>query len=355
MHDGAWGSGGTALHADAVNSLHGRLRAPATGSGEHGGGSRESPGCCEMEVEDEGEDGGDRVAVGGGSGRGGGQWRRFSWRDTSDALYTVLRERGADSLVAEAGAFVEAFPPSTGALPIPPRMRFEFHPPRIQPLPHAAASPGEYFLLFLADLQERRARAGGQPMRHVLVLLAADSAALGIFSDGQLVAHKVVTAYTIRAKQGKSQLKHLRQGGSAGRMSAGGGLRVQEARRFVHRIAEANRPQLSSLTSKLREWKEEVRCADLIFYSGDILASQDIRGLLGPCDDRWLRVPMSVRAPRFKDLERVFYALNHGKCGLACAPVVASGNADVRPLGAIGGGLESVKLPALGRALDEQT
>eukprot|EP00850_Spirogloea_muscicola_P004261 SM000018S03626 [mRNA] locus=s18:369470:372222:- [translate_table: standard] len=388
-HNGARGSRGTALHADAVNSFHGRLGAPATGSVEHGGGSRESPGC--WEAEDEDEDGGDGVAAGG-SVRGGGRWRRFSWRDTGDALYAVLRERGADSLVAEAGAFVEAFPPSTGALPIPQRMRFEFHLPRIQPLPHAAANPGEYFLLFLADLQERRARASGQPLRHLLVLLAADSAALGTFSDGQLVAHKVVTAYTIRAKQGKSQLKHLRQGGSAGRMSAGGGLRVQEARRFVHRIAEASSPQLievPSLTSKLREWKEEVRCADLLFYSGDvrlwkeasapmpacmlqsvagwqgealsvstddnILASQDVSGLLGPRDDRWLRVPMSIRAPRFKDLERVFYALSHGKCGLALAPAVAGGDADVHPLGAMGGGLESVRLPSLERAPNKQT
>eukprot|EP00850_Spirogloea_muscicola_P005691 SM000026S08940 [mRNA] locus=s26:643281:645606:+ [translate_table: standard] len=311
----------------------------------------EAIGRAPAAAEDEDEDGGDGVSAVG-SVRGGGQWRRFSWRDTSDALYAVLRERGVDSLVAEAGAFVEACPPSTGALSVPPWLRFEFRPPRIQPLPHAAASPGE----FLADLQERCTRAGGQPLWHLLVLLAADSAALGTFSDGQLVAHKVVTAYTIRAKQGKSQLKHLRQGGRAGRMSAGGGLRVQEARRFVHRIAEASSPQLiegPSLTSKLREWKEEVRCADLLFYSGDILASQDVSGLLGPRDDRWLRVPMSVRAPRFKDLERVFYALSHGKCGLAPVPVVAISDADVRPLGAMGGGLESVRLPALERAPDE--
>ncbi len=47
----------------------------------------------------------------------------------------------------------------------------------------------------------------------LLVLLSADSAALGIFQDGRLVQHKVLTGYTVRRKQGKAQLTYGRQGG----------------------------------------------------------------------------------------------------------------------------------------------
>jgi hypothetical protein len=49
--------------------------------------------------------------------------------------------------------------------------------------------------------------------------------------------HQVVTAYTVRAKQGKAQLHYLSQGGP-GRMSVGGGLRARETRRLFTHICE---------------------------------------------------------------------------------------------------------------------
>ena len=53
-----------------------------------------------------------------------------------------------------------------------------------------------------------------------------------------LLFAKVVTAYTVRAQQGKSQLKHLRQGGSRGGMSVGGGIRARESRRLFVKFNE---------------------------------------------------------------------------------------------------------------------
>ncbi len=47
--------------------------------------------------------------------------------------------------------------------------------------------------------------------RHVAVLLSADSVALGIWDDGLLARHKVVTGYTVRRKAGKAQLTYLRR------------------------------------------------------------------------------------------------------------------------------------------------
>jgi hypothetical protein len=51
------------------------------------------------------------------------------------------------------------------------------------------------------------------------------------------VSHQVITAYTVRAKQGKAQLHYLRQGGP-GRMSVGGGIRARETARLFSRICE---------------------------------------------------------------------------------------------------------------------
>lgn len=48
----------------------------------------------------------------------------------------------------------------------------------------------------------------------LIALLSADSAALGVWDeDGALARHKVLTGYTVRAKQGKSQLYYSQQGG----------------------------------------------------------------------------------------------------------------------------------------------
>lgn len=49
--------------------------------------------------------------------------------------------------------------------------------------------------------------------RQLAVLLSADSAALGVWQDGVLERHKVLTGYTVRRKAGKAQLTHLRRWG----------------------------------------------------------------------------------------------------------------------------------------------
>lgn len=58
--------------------------------------------------------------------------------------------------------------------------------------------------------------SGGGPLQiggQLLVLLSADSAALGLLREGELAAHKVLTGYTVRRKQGKAQLTYQREGG----------------------------------------------------------------------------------------------------------------------------------------------
>lgn len=41
----------------------------------------------------------------------------------------------------------------------------------------------------------------------------ADAAAIGIWRNGRLLRHRVLTGYTVRKQQGKAQLSYQRQGG----------------------------------------------------------------------------------------------------------------------------------------------
>ena len=63
-----------------------------------------------------------------------------------------------------------------------------------------------------AVLLRRVADGEVRAVRLLVALLSADSAALAIWDDGQLLRHKTLTGYTIRKQQGGSQLKHLRSG-----------------------------------------------------------------------------------------------------------------------------------------------
>jgi hypothetical protein len=78
----------------------------------------------------------------------------------------------------------------------------------VQCLPALGLSPGSD--VYAADLLcalPGPIRCGQQ----LAVLLSADSAALGLWADGHLELHKVLTGYTIRRKAGKAQLTHLRR------------------------------------------------------------------------------------------------------------------------------------------------
>ena len=49
--------------------------------------------------------------------------------------------------------------------------------------------------------------------QHLIALLVADAAAIGIWRNGALLRHRVLTGYTVRKQQGKAQQAYQRQGG----------------------------------------------------------------------------------------------------------------------------------------------
>lgn len=225
-------------------------------------------------------------------------WRRFPWRATGDLVYSCLQARDLE-WDARGQRLVEV----TGASA---QRRLEVVPPLIQ-LPAAGADVTP--LGYASPLS--RTPGGSQ----LLALLCADSAALGVFADGALVKHKVITAYTVRAQQGKAQLQHLRQGGSSGRMSAGGGIRARETVRLFCRINE-----------KLQEWEQELGHCGVLAYSGTLRVWNEVYACRSPtmpiprADPRWRRVPHTVRRPRLRELQRIYYEISHGSVGYATVP-----------------------------------
>ncbi|GAQ88565.1 hypothetical protein KFL_004400030 [Klebsormidium nitens] len=145
--------------------------------------------------------------------------------------------------------------------------------------------------------------------KHLVILLTSAAAALCIWEDGQLVRHKVITAYTVRAKQGKSQLNHMR-GKTGGGLSVGGSLRMQETARLFIRVNE-----------KLTEWADALEGCGALFHSGPIRAWNEVFSCRDvPCpldrrDPRWVRVGLSTQKPRLKELQRICYILSHGAMG----------------------------------------
>ncbi|KAH9544937.1 hypothetical protein CY35_12G021300 [Sphagnum magellanicum] len=212
------------------------------------------------------------------------QYRRFSWVDTADVLYKCLCDYGQMVWDNKHKCFLQVNT-SEGAEAIP------VVPPMIQQPTQSSCTPSEY----LKVLRERK--DGEATTRMLLALVSSSAAALGVFHDDVLVLHKflhpVVTAYTVRAKQGKAQLHYLSQGGP-GCMRVGGGL------------------------CKLNEWHKEIEGCNLLFYSGnmrvwnEVYACNNPRMLIARDDIRWHKVPYSVRQPRLRELHRVRYGLSHG-------------------------------------------
>ncbi|KAK9811367.1 hypothetical protein WJX72_002656 [[Myrmecia] bisecta] len=173
---------------------------------------------------------------------------------------------------------------------------------------------------FIADLTDGedpltgKVRCGMQ----LITCLSHESAALGIWREGQLVRHKVIRGYTVRRTQGKAQLTYIQGGGGA--KSKGSAIRAKEAIRLFHKIA-----------LKLREWKSEIAACNQVYASGTVRVWNAIYGTRKPPplprdDPRWRRLGIGVRLPRLPDLERAYNTISHGSDGNLCVLVSGLNN-----------------------------
>ncbi|WP_375561962.1 hypothetical protein ACE193_05280 [Bernardetia sp. OM2101] len=145
------------------------------------------------------------------------------------------------------------------------------------------------------------------PKPYLLILIQAGYASLGYFEEGELVYHKAITAYMVRKKQGKAQIKHLN---SKGKSRLGSRIRLQNTIHFFEQI-----------NLKLKEWHKQSNIFDKIEHIGQS-GSSDLWYLFYTSkeeapfqknDSRLRKIPVTVHSPNFEELQRVNSWANQGK------------------------------------------
>lgn len=140
------------------------------------------------------------------------------------------------------------------------------------------------------------------PARCLVLLVQAGAAALGLFEDEELVAHKVWKKYVTRG-HGRAQPSYLR---TRGKSRAGSRLRLRNAQSL-----------LEDVNGRLAEWRDVFGEPDLAFQSAPVRLWADLHAASpGPPwpRERFVRIPHDVRVPSFTELCRVH--------GLLCRGVV---------------------------------
>ena len=218
-----------------------------------------------------------------------GSGERFHWRETATRLTRLLEEW--DLSVDAAGRWLEARD-AAGA----PVLRF--YPPLVQRVGEPGPDPADY----LAGLRDEFGL-------ELVLLLQAGSAALGVWRDDELVAHKVIKKYVVRGR-GRAQPAYLK---TRGKSRYGSRLRLRNARAL---LVEVNQ--------KLGEWAREWGAFERIFYSCPVRTWPELLRTKPPPpfgrDDPLVRIPVDVRVPGFEELLRVRRILTHGRLWTAGLP-----------------------------------
>lgn len=208
---------------------------------------------------------------------------RFSWQQTGTVLRELLVEHPDLHLDEKGRSFVAG--------------EVRFTPPLVQRIREPHTDPADY----LDHLPEGLGT-------HLVLLLQAGAAALGIFENGELTHHKVIKKYVVRGR-GKAQPTHLK---TRGKSRYGSRLRLQNYRRLLVEVNE-----------RLRSWHDEVHHIDDRFYSCPVRTWAELfdqkRPPPYPRSD-WTRIPMDVHVPGFDELGRAWRALCRGSVSLPDSP-----------------------------------
>lgn len=206
--------------------------------------------------------------------------RSFRWQATADELRDLLG-RGAASRDVRGRILVDAGDGTRATLTLPPVLGI---PPDAAPSDITGHVPEQLGV-------------------EVVLLLRASRAALGLWIDDELAAHKVFRRYTVRRGQGHAQTTHLK---TKGKSRYGSRLRLQQATRLLDEVNE-----------RLTEWEDEhgpyraIHRACPVRLWADLCAHEpsppfDAR------DPRLLPIRIHTHEPDFEELLRVRRHLTRG-------------------------------------------
>ena len=208
---------------------------------------------------------------------------RFSWEQTGEVLAELLARH---EMVSDGAGFVTR--DEAGDLIA------RFTPPLVQRVQNPDTSPQGY----LADLP-------GELGTHLVLLLQAGAAALGLWQRGALVHHKVIKKYVVRGS-GRAQPTHLK---TRGKSRYGSRLRLQNHRKLLTEVNET-----------LCSWVADVPDMDERFYSCPVRTWPELFGSKPPPPferEGFAKIPLDVHVPSFEELQRVYRELCRGRVEVA--------------------------------------
>lgn len=156
------------------------------------------------------------------------------------------------------------------------------------PLPFPPASSKISLVDYLDSVPET-------PLPYLLMLIQAGHSAIGYFEEGEVVHHKVIKKYMVRAKQGKAQIGYLN---SRGKSKAGSRVRLANTISFFEDI-----------NAKISQW-EVIDDVQRILISCPVrmrpmLFQSKVPPPFPKDDPRLLKVPLDTHRPDLEELIRI--------------------------------------------------
>ncbi|MGV3587511.1 MAG: hypothetical protein ACO1OF_10935 [Adhaeribacter sp.] len=129
-------------------------------------------------------------------------------------------------------------------------------------------------------------------VNYIILLIQSGSCAVGYFENGINLNHKVIRAYMVRMKQGKSQIKHLK---TKGKSRAGSRVRLGETVEFFENINE----RLQEYFAQHQIHRIALSCSKILipyFFNSKVPTPFDKR------DERIYKIPKHINLPIYEVL-----------------------------------------------------
>lgn len=140
-------------------------------------------------------------------------------------------------------------------------------------------------------------------VKYLMVLVQTGSAAVGVFEGEKCREHKVFSAYMVRKKQGKSQIKHLK---TKGKSRAGSRVRLAKTLEFFEHINQR-------LTRHIAEHEFDriaFSCSKILM---PYLFNSKVPTPFDKKDERIYRIPKHLHQPTFEVMLGMQRFLNKGE------------------------------------------
>jgi len=136
---------------------------------------------------------------------------------------------------------------------------------------------------------------------YLIIIIESGSAALAYCENDQIIEHKMVKAYMVRKKQGKSQIKHLK---TKGKSKAGSRVRLANTEHFFEEIQEMITVWLNYLDIETIALSCSKTLSPYLFTDSFLLDRKD---------KRILKIPRHIPEVNFENLLEVHQFLIAGE------------------------------------------